>query len=81
MGFFCAYWKKATSIYLSGYSDDQLKDMAKQFYLDDYPKAHSQLSTAGRFFVMNPSGLQFWKNLKNQIKGVWMKMRQLTSQV
>jgi len=38
VGFFCACWKKATSIYLSGYSDDQLKDMAKQFYLDDYPK-------------------------------------------
>lgn len=38
MGFFCACWKKATSIYLSGYSDDQLKDMAKQFYFDDYPK-------------------------------------------
>uniref|UniRef100_J3KVC3 No apical meristem-associated C-terminal domain-containing protein n=1 Tax=Oryza brachyantha TaxID=4533 RepID=J3KVC3_ORYBR len=30
--------EKATSIYLSGYSDDQLRDMAKQFYLDDYPK-------------------------------------------
>ena len=38
VGFFCACWKKATSIYLSGYSDDQLKDMAKQFYFDDYPK-------------------------------------------
>ncbi|XP_066395262.1 glutathione S-transferase T3-like isoform X2 [Miscanthus floridulus] len=33
---FCGSWKKATSIYLSGYSDEQLKDMAKQFYLDDY---------------------------------------------
>jgi hypothetical protein len=32
----CGSWKKATSIYLSGYSDEQLKDMAKQFYLDDY---------------------------------------------
>jgi hypothetical protein len=38
VGFFCANWKKATSIYLSGYSDDQLRDMVKQFYLDDYPK-------------------------------------------
>jgi hypothetical protein len=38
VGFFCASWKKATSIYLSGYLDDQLRDMAKQFYLDDYPK-------------------------------------------
>ena len=36
MAFFCGSWKKATSIYLSGYSDEQLKDMAKQFYLDDY---------------------------------------------
>jgi len=36
VAFFCGSWKKATSIYLSGYSDEQLKDMAKQFYLDDY---------------------------------------------
>jgi hypothetical protein len=38
VAFFCGSWKKATSIYLSGYSDEQLKDMTKQFYLDDYPK-------------------------------------------
>ncbi|RLM66092.1 uncharacterized protein C2845_PM16G01900 [Panicum miliaceum] len=36
VAFFCGSWKKATSIYLSAYSDEQLKDMAKQFYLDDY---------------------------------------------
>ena len=36
VAFFCGSWKKATSIYLSGYSDEQLKNMAKQFYLDDY---------------------------------------------
>ncbi|XP_066319390.1 glutathione S-transferase T3-like [Miscanthus floridulus] len=36
VAFFCGSWKKATSIYLSGYLDEQLKDMAKQFYLDDY---------------------------------------------
>ncbi|RLM93266.1 hypothetical protein C2845_PM08G20560 [Panicum miliaceum] len=36
VAFFCASWMKATSIYTSGYSDDQLRDMALQFYLDDY---------------------------------------------
>uniref|UniRef100_J3MD69 No apical meristem-associated C-terminal domain-containing protein n=1 Tax=Oryza brachyantha TaxID=4533 RepID=J3MD69_ORYBR len=40
-----------------------------------------KLSIAERFFVMNPSGMQFWKNLENQIKEVWMmKVKQLTSQ-
>jgi hypothetical protein len=38
VAFFCGSWKKVTSIYFSGHSDEQLKDMAKQFYLDDYPK-------------------------------------------
>lgn len=56
VGFFCACWKKATSIYLSGYSDDQLRDMAKQFYLDDYPKE-------GPFTV-----LHCWKILRDEPK-------------
>lgn len=54
VGFFCACWKKATSVYLSRYSDDQLRDMAKQFYLDDYPKE-------GPFTV-----LHCWKVLRDE---------------
>lgn len=38
VGFFCSSWNKATSIYVSGQSDDQLREKALQFYLDDYPK-------------------------------------------
>jgi hypothetical protein len=56
VGFFCASWTKATSIYTSGQSDDQLRDKALQFYLDDYPKE-------GPIIVMH-----CWKVLRNEPK-------------
>ena len=48
-------WKKATSIYASGQSDDQLRKKALQFYLDDYKK--------GPFTVMH-----CWKIMKDEPK-------------
>ncbi|CAL4940153.1 unnamed protein product [Urochloa decumbens] len=55
VGFFCGSWKKATSIYTSGQSDDQLRDKALQFYLDDYKE--------GPFTVLN-----CWKVLRDEPK-------------
>lgn len=52
---FCGSWKKATSIYVSGQSDDQLREMALQFYLDDYKE--------GPFTVMH-----CWKIMKDEPK-------------
>uniref|UniRef100_J3MLI2 No apical meristem-associated C-terminal domain-containing protein n=1 Tax=Oryza brachyantha TaxID=4533 RepID=J3MLI2_ORYBR len=46
----------ATSIYTSGYSEDQLKDIALKFYLDDYPKK-------GPFTL-----LHCWKILRDEPK-------------
>ncbi|WVZ49381.1 LOW QUALITY PROTEIN: hypothetical protein U9M48_000748 [Paspalum notatum var. saurae] len=56
VGFFCASWTKATSVYASGQSDDQLRDKALQFYLDDYSKE-------GPFTVMH-----CWKALRDEPK-------------
>uniref|UniRef100_A0A0A8YN59 No apical meristem-associated C-terminal domain-containing protein n=1 Tax=Arundo donax TaxID=35708 RepID=A0A0A8YN59_ARUDO len=55
VGFFCGSWKKASSIYASGQSDDQLRDKAMQFYLDDYKE--------GPFTVMH-----CWKVLCDEPK-------------
>lgn len=56
VGFFCASWKKAALVYTSGYSDDQLRDFANQFYVDDYPNE-------GPFTV-----LHCWKVLRDEPK-------------
>ncbi|RLM73120.1 uncharacterized protein C2845_PM15G04770 [Panicum miliaceum] len=53
VGFFCGSWKKATSIYVSGQSDDQLREKTLQFYLDDYKE--------GPFIVMH-----CWKIMKDE---------------
>ncbi|KAL6843208.1 hypothetical protein ACP4OV_026921 [Aristida adscensionis] len=55
VGFFCGSWKKATTIYVSGQSDDQLREKALQFYLDDYKE--------GPFTVMH-----CWKIMKDEPK-------------
>jgi hypothetical protein len=54
--FFCASWTKANAIYTSGQSDEQLKEKALQFYLDDFPKE-------GPFTVIH-----CWKILRNEQK-------------
>lgn len=54
VGLFCGSWKKATSNYASGQSDDQLSDTLK-FYLDDYKE--------GPFTVMH-----CWKLLHDEPK-------------
>ncbi|XP_040379896.1 glutathione S-transferase T3-like [Oryza brachyantha] len=56
VAYFCASWAKATSIYPSGYSEDQLKDIALKFYSDDYPKE-------GPFTL-----LHCWKILRDEPK-------------
>ncbi|OQU92217.1 hypothetical protein SORBI_3001G311866 [Sorghum bicolor] len=73
LAFFCACWKKVTSIYLSGYSDDRLKDMAKQFYLDDYPKEGPlTVEHCWKILCDEPKWHAILEELENPIKGVWM---------
>jgi hypothetical protein len=60
VGFFCGSWKKATSVFSSGQSEDQLRKMALQFYLDDYKE--------GPFTVMH-----CWKILKDEPKWIAIK--------
>jgi hypothetical protein len=60
VGFFCGSWKKATSVFSSGQSEDQLREMALQFYLDDYKE--------GPFTVMHS-----WKILKDEPKWIAIK--------
>ena len=55
VGFFCGSWKKATSIYARGQSDDPLREKALQFYLDDYKESP--------FTVMH-----YWKIMKDEPK-------------
>lgn len=59
VGLFCGSWNKATSIYTSGQSDDQLKEKALQFYLDDYKE--------GPFTVMH-----CWEIMKDEPK--WLAL-------
>jgi hypothetical protein len=60
VGFFCGSWKKANSVFSSGQSEDQLRETALQFYLDDYKE--------GPFTVMH-----CWKILKDEPK--WLAIK------
>ncbi|KAL6874112.1 hypothetical protein ACP4OV_014194 [Aristida adscensionis] len=59
VAFFCASWKKATSLHASGHSDsqsnDDLRDIALNFYLEDYKE--------GPFTVIH-----CWKVLRDEPK-------------
>uniref|UniRef100_K3YY86 No apical meristem-associated C-terminal domain-containing protein n=1 Tax=Setaria italica TaxID=4555 RepID=K3YY86_SETIT len=66
--FFCGSWKKATSIYLSGYSDEQLKDMAKQFYLDDYKEGPFTIEHCWKILRDEPKWHAVLEELENPNK-------------
>ena len=56
--------------------------MAKQFYLDDYPKEGPlTVEHCWKILCDEPKWHAILEELENPIKGVWMmKVRQLTSQ-
>ncbi|CAN6194517.1 unnamed protein product [Urochloa humidicola] len=68
VGFFCGSWKKATSIYVSGQSDDQLREMALQFYLDDYKEGPFTVMHCWQIMKDEPKWLAILDDMENSNK-------------
>ncbi|CAN6349376.1 unnamed protein product [Urochloa humidicola] len=68
VGFFCGSWKKATSIYVSGQSDDQLREKALQFYLDDYKEGPFTVMHCWQIMKDEPKWLAILDDIENSNK-------------